>query len=191
MRRASAGTRATATSSSLRAGARGGREELGLVAGARRRGWRGWVIWKPPSGPVWAQTVGAPLSRAPSSERTGPQRTPPRSSPEPVSPARGLCSCGPAYARSRRQPYRGRRRGPARGGGRALPPAALPETFWSSHQREGPSTAAASLLSSIPLRLCPPAWWSRPRRRRRRPPPPQRPAGAEFCRRGAVTALHS
>ena len=66
----------------------------------REEGWgAGWVIWKPRAATVGLRRSEPLASRAPSSERTGPQRAPPGSSPEPVSPARGLRSCGPAYAR--------------------------------------------------------------------------------------------
>lgn len=172
MRRVSRDPRAAAASSSLRAGARGGRGELAVVAGARRGS--GWVGWTHPAATLGLRRPEPLALRAPTYERTGPQWAPAGSGPEPLSPARGPLCRGPAYARGRAAAagagdvaLRGAVAGPT------CHPLPFPRLFGAPTRERGP--VQRLLLFSLPLPSslhCPPAWWSRPRR------PPPRPLSA-------------
>lgn len=176
MRRACRDPTAAAASSSLRAGARGGRGELGLVAGA----WRG-VGWPDaPSGHCWAQASGSPSPRGRpvvkglgrrGGRQQGPARypsAPPGGHSPAARPTRGARWQQPARAT---WPCKGRRPGP--------PASHCPSRDFSEPPvSRGPAQRLPPFSFALPSSLhCPPSWWSRHRLPPPRPlPPPPRPS---------------
>lgn len=187
---ASAGTRAAAASSSLRAGARGGRGELGLVAGAGRRG-GGDGSSGSPERPLLGSDGRSPSpcgrqvlrELGPSGRPRGPAQSPsapPGGSAPAARPTRGAPRQRPGRAT---WPCEGRRPGP--------PATRCPSRDFLelAPARGAKYSGCLSSLFHSPPSIVPQRGGPGPgvvvgARRRR-----SGPAGAEFCRRGAVTAL--
>lgn len=148
MRRTSWDARSAAAPSSLRAGARGGRGELGLVA----RDGRGVGRPDAPRSPWGAEAYGSCRSWVPSCEKAGLRQAAAGSGPAPLGPATGPPSRGPAYARAPAAraaagdvALRGAAAGPT------CRPAAFPRLPGAPSHEASPTERLPSLLSSTPL----------------------------------------
>lgn len=155
------------------------------VGGARRAGWwpepsGGWVSRSSRTASAWPRRPEPVAPRAPSWERAEPRRTWAGSSPAPRCRARGFLSRGPAYALGRVAAARPRDvalRGAAAGPTCHL--AGFPRDFSKLPLAEDlpqwlpPLLSCTSLLPPLSPLLVVPA----------------QAGAADFCRRGAVTAL--